>query len=144
MGCGILKMVDHKNPYFWPNSNIDKRNHCILRIQGAPICPKLGMILENKVVQKLKLEKKCFYLKLWNHHCTSKIRWLMKKSYKFVVIWQVFLVSWMHSLFMIIFCKNIYTVWSIEIVPSGGPPLKMRGPPLEFINIQPKKRGVRL
>ena len=35
---------------------------------------------------------------------------------------------------------------SIEIVPRGGPPLKMGGPPLEFINIQytlysPKKRG---
>ena len=29
----------------------------ILRIRGAPICQKLGMILENKVVQKLKLEK---------------------------------------------------------------------------------------
>ena len=27
------------------------------------------------------------------------------------------------------------TVWSIEIVPRGGPPLKMAGPPLEFINI---------
>ena len=33
------------------------------------------------------------------------------------------------------------TVWSIEIVPRGGPPLKMGGPPLEFINIQPKKGG---
>ena len=34
----------------------------------------------------------------------------------------------------------IYTVWSIEIVPRGGPPLKMGGPPLDFIN----QMGVRL
>ena len=40
-----------------------KRNRCILRIQGAPVRQKLGMILENKVVQKLKLEKKVFYKK---------------------------------------------------------------------------------
>ena len=33
------------------------------------------------------------------------------------------------------------TVWSIEIVPRGGHPLKMGGPPLEFINILPKKGG---
>jgi hypothetical protein len=32
--------------------------HCILRIRGAPVCQKLGMILENEVVQKLKLGKK--------------------------------------------------------------------------------------
>ena len=30
---------------------------------------------------------------------------------------------------------------SIEIGPRGGPPLKMGGPPLEFINIKPKKGG---
>ena len=30
------------------------------------------------------------------------------------------------------------TVWSIEIVPRGGPPLKMGGLPLEFININLK------
>ena len=29
----------------------------------------------------------------------------------------------------------------IEIVPRGGPPLKKGGPPLEFINTQPLKRG---
>ena len=28
-----------------------------------PVCQKLGMVLENKVVQKLKLEKKVFYKK---------------------------------------------------------------------------------
>ena len=35
-------------------------NHCILRIRGAPVRQKLGMILENKVVQKLELENKVF------------------------------------------------------------------------------------
>ena len=38
-------------------------NHCILRIRGAPVHRKLGLILENKVVQKLKLEKKMFFTK---------------------------------------------------------------------------------
>jgi hypothetical protein len=37
-----------------------KRNHCIFRIRGAPVCQILGMISENEVVQKLKLEKKSF------------------------------------------------------------------------------------
>ena len=51
-------MVGPKKQDFWPKNNILKGNHCILRIQGAPVCQKLGMILENNVVQKLKLEKK--------------------------------------------------------------------------------------
>ena len=34
-----------------------------MRIRGAPVRQKLGMILENKVVQKLKLEKNVFYKK---------------------------------------------------------------------------------
>jgi hypothetical protein len=34
-----------------------------LRIWGAPVRQKLCMILENKVVQKLKLEKIVFYKK---------------------------------------------------------------------------------
>ena len=37
-----------------------KGNRCILRIRGAPVRQKLGMILENKVVQKLELEKNVF------------------------------------------------------------------------------------
>ena len=37
-------------------------NHCILKIRGAPVCKKFGMILENKVVKNLKLEKKGFFL----------------------------------------------------------------------------------
>ena len=57
-------MVGPKKQDFWPKINILKGNHCILRIRGAPVRQKLGMILENKVVQKLKLEKNVFYKKL--------------------------------------------------------------------------------
>ena len=45
---------------FCPRIDMLKGNRCILRIQGAPVPQKLGMILENKVVQKLKFEKKVF------------------------------------------------------------------------------------
>ena len=34
----------------------------------------------------------------------------------------------------------VCTARSIEIVPRGGLPIKIGGPPLEFINIQPLKR----
>ena len=47
-------------PSFCPRIDMLKGNHCILRIWGAPVRQKLGMILENKVVQKLKLEKNDF------------------------------------------------------------------------------------
>ena len=50
-------MVGPKNQEFWPKINTLKGNNCILRIRGAPVCQKLSMILENKVVQKLRLEK---------------------------------------------------------------------------------------
>ena len=53
-------MVGPKKQDIWPKINILKGNHCILRIRGAPVCQKLGMILENKVVQKLELEKMFF------------------------------------------------------------------------------------
>ena len=56
-------MVGPKKQDFWPKINILKGNHCILRIWGVPVGQKLGMILENKVVQKLKLEKNVFYKK---------------------------------------------------------------------------------
>ena len=56
-------MVGPKKQDFGPKINILKGNHCILRIRGAPFRQKLGMILENKVVQKLKLEKNVFYKK---------------------------------------------------------------------------------
>ena len=63
-GCGILKMVGPKNLYFC--QNILKENHCILRIWEAPVCQKLDTLLENRVVQKLKLEKKRFLQKIVN------------------------------------------------------------------------------
>ena len=47
----------------WPKINILKGNHCSLRIRGAPVPQKLGMILENKVDQKFKLEKNVFFTK---------------------------------------------------------------------------------
>ena len=50
-------MVGPKKQDFWPKINILKGNQCVLRIQGAPVRQKLGMILENKMVKKLKLEK---------------------------------------------------------------------------------------
>ena len=61
-GCGILKMVCPKKQDFWPKINMLKGNHC-MRIRGAPVCQELGMILENKMVQKLKIEKKVFFTK---------------------------------------------------------------------------------
>ena len=50
-------MVGPKMQAFYPRIDMLKGNRCILRIGGAPVRQKLGMILENKVVQKLKLEK---------------------------------------------------------------------------------------
>jgi hypothetical protein len=49
-------MVGPKKQDFWPKINILKGNHCILIIRGAQVHQKLGIILENKVVQKLKLK----------------------------------------------------------------------------------------
>ena len=57
-GCGILKMVGLKMQAFCPRIDC-----CILRIREAPVCQKLGMILENELLQKMKLEKKVFYKK---------------------------------------------------------------------------------
>ena len=56
-------MVGPKMQTFCPRIDMLKGNHCILRIQGAPVRQKLDMILEKKVVQKLKLEKNVFYKK---------------------------------------------------------------------------------
>ena len=41
---------------FCPKIDMLKGNRCILKIRGAPVCQKLGIILENEVLQKLKLE----------------------------------------------------------------------------------------
>ena len=50
-----------KKKDFWPKINIVlEGNHCILKIGGAPVRQKLDMILGNKVVLKLKLEKNDF------------------------------------------------------------------------------------
>ena len=54
-------MVGPKMQAFCPRIDMIKGNCCNLRIRGAPVRQKLGMILENKVVQKLKLEKKVFW-----------------------------------------------------------------------------------
>ena len=42
---------------FCPRIDMLKGNRCILRIRGVPVRPKLDMILENEVHQKLKLKK---------------------------------------------------------------------------------------
>ena len=62
-GCGILKIVGPKKQDFWPKINRLKENHCILRIRGATVHQKLGMILDD-LVQKLKLEKNVFLQKM--------------------------------------------------------------------------------
>ena len=55
-------MVGPKMQAFCPRINMIKGNRCILRKWGAPVRQKLGMILENKVVQKLELEKNVVFL----------------------------------------------------------------------------------
>ena len=77
-------MVGPKNQDFWPKKNILKGNHCILRIQGAPVCQKLGMILENKVVQKLKLEKNGFFYKNWSPKLIFLNDFFLKKFCQFL------------------------------------------------------------
>ena len=59
-------MVGPKMQAFCHDHAMLKGNRCILRIRGAPVRQKLGMILENKVVQKLKLEKNVFFYKKWS------------------------------------------------------------------------------
>ena len=49
---------------FCPRIDMLKGNGGILRLREAPVCQKLGMILENKMVQKLKLEKNVFLQKM--------------------------------------------------------------------------------
>ena len=56
-------MVGPRKQHFWPKIKILKGNRCILRIWGAPLLQNLGMILGNKVVQKLKVEKNVFLQK---------------------------------------------------------------------------------
>ena len=82
-------MVGPKKQDFWPEINLLKENHCILRIWGA-VRQKLGMILESKVVQKLKLEENVFYKK-WSpklifFHNSSQDNF-KKKSFGHVDSW---------------------------------------------------------
>ena len=62
-GCGILKMVGSKMQDFCPRINVLKGILLKKILRLMPVRQKLGMVLENKVVQKLKLEKKVFYKK---------------------------------------------------------------------------------
>ena len=59
-----------KKQDLWPITNTLEENHCILRITS--VCQQLGMILENKAVQKLKLSKNNF-----NKICAHKILFLL-------------------------------------------------------------------
>ena len=61
-------MVGPKKQDFWPKINI----------RGAPVHQKLGLILENKVVQKLKLEKNVFYKK-WSPKLIFLNNFFLKK-----------------------------------------------------------------
>ena len=73
-------MVGPKKQAFWPKTHILKGSHFMLKIRGAPVCQKLGMISGNKVVQKLKLDKNvCLQY--------SSIDRFKKKSFEYVDSW---------------------------------------------------------
>ena len=71
-------MVGPKMQAFCPRIGMLKGNRCILRIQGAPVHQKLGMVLGNKVVQKLQLEKNLFYKK-WSPELISVNEFVFEK-----------------------------------------------------------------
>ena len=58
-------MVGPKMQAFCPRIDMLKGNRCILRIRGAPVRQKLGMILENKV------RKKMFFLQKMVSHISE-------------------------------------------------------------------------
>ena len=76
-------MVGTKKQDCLPKIILLKGNHCILRIRGAPVRQKLGMILANKVVQKLKLEKNVFYKK-WSPKLIFLNDFFLKKFRQFL------------------------------------------------------------
>ena len=76
-------MVGPKMQAFCHDHAMLKGNRCILRIRGAPVRQKLGMILENKVVQKLKLEKNVFYKK-WSPKLIFLNDFFLKKFRRFL------------------------------------------------------------
>ena len=53
-------MVGPKKLYFWPRINILLRNFFFKFLRGMSVHQKLGIILENKVVQRLSQEKNVF------------------------------------------------------------------------------------
>ena len=65
-GCGISNMVGPKMQEFWPRINIHIGNHCILTIDAAHSCQKIGMNLGNnntvfcKVNEKKQKTRNCF------------------------------------------------------------------------------------
>ena len=77
-------MVGPEKQDFWPKINILKGNHCILRMRGAPVCQKLDVILENIVVQKLKLEK-LFFCKKWSPKLIFLNDFFLKRSCQFLM-----------------------------------------------------------
>jgi hypothetical protein len=77
-------MVGSKNQDFWPKINILIVHRCILRIRGAPGCHKLGMILENKVVQKLELDNNVFYKKWSPKLIFLNVSFFLKKFCRFL------------------------------------------------------------
>ena len=92
-------MVAPKKQDFWPRINILKGKRSKKIHRWAPVCQKLGIILENKVVQKWKLEKNVFCKKcspkliFLNEFFFEKIlsifdieNWLWK--YDFSTFWQ--------------------------------------------------------
>ena len=79
-GCKISKMVGPKKQDFWPKINILQGNHCILWIRRTPVRQKVGMILKNKMVQKLKFEKKSFFTNNGLLNCYSTMKKKSKKN----------------------------------------------------------------
>ena len=104
-------MVGPKKQDFWPKINILKGNHCILRIRGVTVCQKLDMILENEVVQKLKLEKNVFLQKR-----SPKLIFLNIYTYIYIFFFKFFsfltykidVKSQIMSLFDYFYLQNTY------------------------------------
>ena len=69
-----------------------------------PVCQKLGMVLENKVVQKFKLEKKVFYKK-WS----PKLIFL--SVFFFFFFWENSVDFWHRKLTLIEQFRHFLTHW---------------------------------
>ena len=84
---GGSKMQD-----FCPRINMLKEILFKKNLRLMPVRQKLGMILENKVVQKLKLEKKFFYKK-WSPKLIFLNNFFLKKLI-LKVQFRHFLANW--------------------------------------------------